>query len=195
MPGDKMSNPQRKEGHLRVDHSIGEQIMVSDFTKRQRKILDLILRLSWGCNKEEAIIPKQNCFEIVGLYEGDIKKELAYLELANVITIDGDRYSFNKDFDRWRVSLAKNYNPAKLSELLRINLNGLSKTLSNNLVKHEELTSQNTKSFTPELASPKEKERNIKESIYIDNNNGNKKEEIGTLNKYTSGIYGQYVQH
>lgn len=166
-----MANPQPEDAHLRIAHRISEEVMVSDFTKRQRKILDLILRLSWGCGKKYAVIPRQKDFELVGIYEVDIKPELIWLQEAKVIVINGDQYSFNKDYDQWRVSRAKMYTNERLSILLSINLNGaknklsnslsndpvLSKTLRNNLVKHEDSTKQNTKFATHKLASPKER--------------------------------------
>ncbi len=155
-----MANPQPTDAHLRVAHSISEAIMMRDFTKRQRKILDLILRLSWGCGKNEAYIPYQNDFCIVGIYEPDVKAELVWLEQSKIIFRQEMFYWFNKDFDQWQISRVKPFVPQRLSELLSLNLNGnrpqLSKTLTVDLVKHEGETSQNTKSVTPELASPKE---------------------------------------
>lgn len=129
--------------------------MISDFTKRQRKILDLILRLSWGCSKKYAIIPHQNDFEITGIHESDIKEELNHLVNCKVIFINNEQYEFNKNFDQWRVTLARKFSAEKLGNLLSLNLNGLGKTPSQNLVKHQETTWQNTKSVTPELHSPK----------------------------------------
>lgn len=167
-----MANPQLEDGFLGIAHSINEAIMLRDFTKRQRKILDLILRLSWGCHKKYAYIPHQRDFTVVGLYEPDVANELNWLAESKVILRDGGFYGFNKDFDQWQVSRVKPYQPEKLSELLSLNLNGncpqLSKTLSENLVFHEVPTSCFTKFLTPELASPKE---SIKENIkkgYID---------------------------
>ncbi len=160
-----MANPQPTDAHLRVAHSINEALMTRDFTKRQRKILDLILRLSWGCGQKDAYIPHQRDFSVVGVYEVDIKSELDWLEVSKVISREGSFYWFNKDFDEWSVSRVKPYQPEKLSELLSLNLNGnrpeLSETLSNNLVKHEGKTKRNTKSATPELASPKERLKKV----------------------------------
>lgn len=185
-----MANPQPTDAHLRVAHSIYEAIMTRDFTKRQRKILDLILRLSWGCGKKDAYIPYQRDFSVVGVHEVDIKGELDWLAVSKVIAREDSFYWFNKDFEQWEVSRVKPYQPKKLSELLRLNLNGnrpeLSKTLSENLAKHLVSTKQNAKFFTPNLASPKErgeegggvkvppssphKEILKKEEIYIDIN-------------------------
>ena len=167
-----MANPQPTDAHLRVAHSINEAIMTRDFTKRQRKILDLILRLSWGCGQKDAYIPHQRDFSVVGVYEVDIKSELSWLEVSKVITREGSFYWFNKNFDDWEVSRVKPYQPEKLSNLLSLNLNGnrpnLSETLNKNLVKHEVKTKRNTKFSTPELASPKERLKKVlNKDIYI----------------------------
>ena len=168
-----MANPQPTDAHLRVAHSINEAIMTRDFTKRQRKILDLILRLSWGCGKKDAYIPHQADFSVVGIHEVDIKRELDWLGVSKVIIRQEQFYRFNKDFDQWEVSRVKPYQPEKLSELLSLNLNGnrpeLSKTLSLDLVKHEGKGYLFTKFPTSNLASPKERERNIIESNIYSN--------------------------
>jgi len=168
-----MARPQPTDAHLRIAHSITEAIMLRDFTKRQRKILDLILRLSWGCGKKEAIIPHQNDFCAVGIYKSDIKKELDWLEVSKIITRNDSRYWFNKDFDQWQISRVHPYMPDKVSELLTLNINGkmpkVSETRTNRLVRHELYGSQNTNQPTPKLASPKERLKKVKERyIYIE---------------------------
>ena len=129
-----MANPQPTDAHLRMAHSINEAIMLRDFTKRQRKVLDLILRLSWGCGKKTAIIPRQRDFGAVGIGETHITAELSWLIESKIIATDSGEYSFNKDFDQWQVSRVKPYQPEKLTELVRLNLNGnrpeLTKTVS-----------------------------------------------------------------
>lgn len=177
-----MANPQPTDAHLRIAHEISEQLMVSHFTAKQRRILDLVLRLSWGCGKKDAIIPRQSDFEVVGIFQSDIKGELDLLERDGVIIRDDDTYRFNKDYDKWRVSRARGYTHAKVSELLSINLNhNLVNHQVNggqNLVNHQETTKQITKkplsdllsSPATDLATPKETlKKDIKEeSISID---------------------------
>jgi len=171
-----MANPQPTDAHLRMAHSINEAIMMRDFTKRQRKILDLVLRLSWGCGKKDAYIPWQRDFSVVGVHEVDIKAELNWLEISKIVVRQGSMYWFNKDFEEWEVSRVKPYQPERLSELLSLNLNGnrpeLSETLRTNLVKHEVSTKCFTKFVTPDLASSKETLKKVlnKEDIYINNN-------------------------
>lgn len=138
-----MANPQPTDAHLRISHSIQEEIMMRDFTKRQRAILDLILRLSWGCNKKSAVIPKQRDFELVGVSENKIKSELEWLCNAKVIiwSRETNEYEFIKNYDEWKVSIVNGYNRDRLNELLTINIQ----------------TSQNGKLLAESATSPKGK--------------------------------------
>jgi len=121
-----MARPKRTDAHLRVAHSITEQLMIRQFTSRQRRILDLILRLSWGCNKEYAIIPHLADFQIIGLDKSDIAPELQRLEVQHVITSDRarGRFAFVKDFDHWQVStsLPTYRREGRLAALIKLNL-------------------------------------------------------------------------
>ncbi len=119
-----MANPQPDDAHLRVAHAINEELMMRDFSKRQRSILDLILRLSWGCNKHEAIIPKLKNFEICGVPQTKIKGELEYLSNALVILWDSNtnRFWFEKDYDKWKISIVRGYSKDVLGKLIHINL-------------------------------------------------------------------------
>jgi hypothetical protein len=162
-----MANPQPTDAHIRIAHSITEAIMTRDFSKRQRKILDLILRLSWGCGKKTATIPHQKDFQYVGVQEGHIKKELEWLIDSKIITREGNSYSFVKDFELWQISRNKPYQPEKVTELVSMNLKELTKTVSENLLKGEDSTYQKMKFLTSDLASVKESiKESVKENIY-----------------------------
>lgn len=104
--------------------SLIEQIMVSNFTEQQRRILDIIIRLSFGCGKEEAYIPRQRDFEIVGVGEGHVKRHLDWLIEAKVITRDNCFYTINRDYDEWRVSRSLTFVPDRMDELIEINEKG-----------------------------------------------------------------------
>lgn len=53
-----MANPQPTDSHLRLAVAIQDELTIRDFTKRQYKIIILILRISWACGKKHAIIPQ-----------------------------------------------------------------------------------------------------------------------------------------
>jgi phage replication O-like protein O len=117
-----MADPQVEDGFVRLANDIHEQIMVSYFTERQIRILEFIIRLSYGCQKKEAYIPRQSDFELVGVGAGHIRAQLDLLIRDNVVFQNGDYYSINKDYDHWRVSRAKAYSVERLKDLVRKNL-------------------------------------------------------------------------
>ena len=126
-----MANPQ-PDKFTRISNELFEAMMQTNFSKRQRNILDLILRASYGCGKKFALL-KPSDFEVVGVYKTHIKKELEHLVRSRVIFIDGERISLNKDYDQWRFNLNKISNPDKLSEILRKNLScEVTKTVTDN---------------------------------------------------------------
>ena len=105
-------------GFTSIYHDIKEAIMLRDFTKRQRKVLDLILRLSWGCGKDTANIPRQRDFCCIGIAESHISAELKWLSDSQVIIIEGTTYGINDNPEQWQVSRVKPYNPDKLTVLV-----------------------------------------------------------------------------
>lgn len=167
-----MANPQPTDAHLRIAHSLLEQIMVSGFSKRQLSILLFILRLSWGCGKKEANIPRQSDFEIVGVGKGHIKADLDWLMEAKVIYRNGNFYGFNKDYDQWRVSRARGYKQERVTEMVRLNLqesyrngNQVTKTGTEKLPKVEQSGYRSGNISTSEMAMAKEKLNKSKESV------------------------------
>jgi phage replication O-like protein O len=131
-----MASPQCENGYTRTANELSEAIMQSDFSKRQLNILNLIIRMSYGCGKKSALV-KYNDFELVGVYKADIKKELDYLSSVRVISIEYItnlsmiEAALNKNYDQWRVSLVKGFCAEKWEQLLHRNLqNNVSKTLT-----------------------------------------------------------------
>lgn len=141
--------------------------MTRQFTAKQRRVCDLILRLSWGCGKETAYIPHLADFEVVGLFRQDIFATLTLLQAENVIYWDreGHHFAFNKDFDQWKVSLHQTavLKASLLADLIKTNVTRrhppVSESLTQQLVNH--LPPCKYITYTPSLESEaaKEKER------------------------------------
>ncbi|ETT30692.1 putative prophage replication protein O [Paenibacillus sp. FSL R5-192] len=118
-----MASPQLGNGYIGIANEIWDEIISRKFTERQQKILKLVLRLSYGCQKKEAVIPLLKHFELCGVRIQDAKKEIVYLQQCKVIMWDGNQvYSLNKNYDEWRVNLVKEWDKDKFSELISINL-------------------------------------------------------------------------
>lgn len=119
-----MANPQAEKGHMRIANDIWVAIIKRKFTLRQRNILDFILRMSWGCRKKSAVIPMLKDFELCGVRKEHIKIELEHLVNMSVLMWDSNRneYSFNKDFDQWKVTPVKGWKEERFNELISMNL-------------------------------------------------------------------------
>ncbi|RAL26729.1 replication protein [Thermoflavimicrobium daqui] len=115
-----MANPQ-PDHYTKLNNELYEAIMQTDFSKRQRNILDLVIRMSYGCGKKVALL-RPSDFELVGVLRTHIKKELDYLSEVKVLLIDGEQIQINKNYDQWRVSLVKRFSKQKYMELLKRNL-------------------------------------------------------------------------
>lgn len=131
-----MASPQLEHGYTRTANELSEAIMQSDFSKRQRNILDLIVRMSYGCGKKTALL-RYSDFELVGVYKADIKKELDYLTGARVIVLEYTsgapffRTGLNKNYEQWRINIVKGYISEKWEQLLHRNLDDkVSETLT-----------------------------------------------------------------
>lgn len=116
-----MANPQPDE-FTKISNELYTAIMQTNFSKRQRNIIDLVIRMSYGCHKKSALLRPAD-FEVVGVYKTHVRKELDYLAQAKVLFIDGDRITLNKDYDQWRVSLVKGAaNQKSLEAILHRNI-------------------------------------------------------------------------
>lgn len=210
-----MANPQPDE-FTKISNELFKAIMQSDFTKRQRNILDLVMRMSYGCGKKTALL-KPVDFELVGVYKTHVKKELDYLVAAAVLIINGDEIALNKDYDKWRIGMVKGaVNEERWNRVLKRNLSHkvtetvttknekVTETVtsnpqggyqnSNSMVT-KTVTSRDSNAYSDKGCQPrKERERNNISNSYIgnppvdnvDNQDGLKR----TANEYTNCGYG-----
>jgi len=209
-----MANPQPDE-FTKISNELYKAIMQSDFSKRQRNILDLVMRMSYGCSKKTAFL-KSIDFELVGVYKTHVKKELNYLVTAAVLIIDGDKITLNKDYEKWRIGMVKGaVDKDRWKRVLKRNLSHIvTKTVTN---ENEEVTEtvtnnsggsyQNSNSKVTKTVTfrdsnaysgngsrpPKEKERNNISYSYIDSppvDNLTDDEFKQVVHEYTSCGYG-----
>lgn len=119
-----MANPQKERGHVGIANELWDEIIRRDFTKRQKDIMQFILRLSYGCGRKTALIPRQKDFEICGVREGHIKTEIDHLIKCKVIERGSQKgeYRFNKNYDFWQVTPVFLWDEVRMKELIRINL-------------------------------------------------------------------------
>lgn len=113
-----MANTQNEE-FTRVPNKLLEAILATDFTKRQQKIIFLILRLSYGCGKGQALL-RPSDFSAAGVHKNNIRKELDQLAAAGVITVEGNHMALNNNHHSWQLSPINSGN--RLRQILHRNL-------------------------------------------------------------------------
>lgn len=107
---------------MRLPLNVLDEMVTRQFTDPQRRVLELIQRLSWGCGQEWAHIPHQKDFEVVGIKKNHIKDQLDWLTDAKVIDREGEFYRVNPTFEQWRVSRVQGFRSDRMSKLVHQNL-------------------------------------------------------------------------
>lgn len=151
-----MTSPQPTDAHLRLAHSLFEEIAMRDFSKRQRSIIDLVLRLSWGCGKKAWMYDGYADFEAVGVYRNVVSEELQFLERNQVIRWFPEYrlIMLNKHFDDWTIARKKKSSSEHMKKLVNASLqnievtNVLLSTLLQNIDANNESLSGTIKNMT-----------------------------------------------
>lgn len=100
-------------GFTKVDNDILERILTADFSKRQLKILLLIIRFSFGCQKNYALLKNKDfSYGLVSPY--CIKSELQQLVRKGVLKRDSEKEMvwINKNLSEWTVDNSGNNSKA-----------------------------------------------------------------------------------
>jgi hypothetical protein len=98
------------------------EVLRRDFTKRQLKIISMILSFSYYVGKEKAIIPKMQDWELCGINKIKARSELTQLANMNVIEWNEEENSFAfKDIREWEVKYHSGYNHNRMLELFDLN--------------------------------------------------------------------------
>lgn len=151
-----MASPQ-PDKFIRISNELWDEVIRSDFSKRQKDIILFIWRLSYGCQKRWAVIPMLKDFELCGVPATQIKSELEYLEQCCVLKWDRENKMFEilKNYDEWRINPVRNWKKNRFKELISTNL-FTSQNMNFDFTKHEvseDETSQNMKSELHETLS------------------------------------------
>lgn len=111
-----MARPQVEDGSVRIALSLFQAIYKTDFTVLERKILDVVIDMTYGANKKSAEmsvhdirymlgpINKNRTDRIVKTVESLIAKKVLFKQ-----RIDDERYilGVQKDFDNWAMNVSK----------------------------------------------------------------------------------------
>lgn len=155
-----------KKGYVKIANNLFENIFLRDFSNRERALICLVIRLSYGFNHKTAIIKPKSRFSLIGTHRQDINTVLNGLISKKVIISYGDNvYALNKHFEEWDVKLNKFFNKENFNDLKSLQFSenvstGLTDNVSPTLTSSENIygsdlqNSNNCKSQTYSNVSP-----------------------------------------
>lgn len=104
----------------RVPNSILTTLITRDFSKRQMKIIFLVIRLTYGCQVPWAFYEKRY-FQVAGLHRGTIGQELTSLCEMHVLHMDEEQkvVRVNPRVEAWQCSRNENIDIDSVPDLMR----------------------------------------------------------------------------
>lgn len=148
-----MANPQVENGYTRIANELMEVLALTDLNGTQRRILDVILRQTYGFQRKEHELSLNFISKATNIHKMQIQRELTSLIDRKIILVVAEA-TFNKS----RVlAFNKNYKEWLDSEQLA------KKLTDNENVNHT--VSEKANTTVSELANQKKKKENIKEII------------------------------
>lgn len=97
-----MANPQAENGHIDIAHEIAEALMRTNLSAYQSRILWTVLRQTYGWKKKEDWISNSQFVEKTGIARGHVARTVKELIMRNMVTRQGNKIAFNKDYTQWR---------------------------------------------------------------------------------------------
>lgn len=108
MPGlNIMGNPQLEKGYTRIANELLEGLAGASITMAERKILDVIIRMTYGYGKKEAVISMQVFIKYTFMSKSSISRTRKSLEKKNIIGVrrknNGSSltYYIRKNYTKW----------------------------------------------------------------------------------------------
>lgn len=127
-------NPQVENGSwFPIRNDIWEAIQRTKFSLHERKILDLIIRLTYGCGQKVCFLESYTNLRDAGcLYSTQGRKTLESLEDKRVLIIDWRHKAilFNKYYNTWQVEIYDCFKQESLDSLVSANLKAKRKSQS-----------------------------------------------------------------
>ena len=123
---------------FRMATLILEDLMSYKFTLRQRLMVDVVVRMTYGYSRKEAVIKPGLFSKLTGLARQHCHSALKELVEAKVLKRDGNAWQYNKYSDQWGIEKRQNVTdsvtklPNKdVTESVTSNDNDVTKTVTN----------------------------------------------------------------
>ncbi|MFA5323413.1 MAG: replication protein [Smithella sp.] len=147
-----MASPQKENGYTAIANEIMDALIASNLSGQDFKIALLILRKTYGFNKNEDVVPLSQMSKATNMHHIRCSQVVGRLQLMKILTVTeninglGKKYKFNKDFEQWG-TVNKNINRL---EKVKQTVNVLRKSPLMKTARSKDTSSKdNTKDNTP----------------------------------------------
>jgi len=115
-----MANPQKENGFTSIANELLGEILKSDFTLRELKIILTVIRFTYGFNRKEAELSVRYISKATGIKFYHLSDSINTLVSKNVLTInDSDNHKqgrilkLNKDYETWNFESSQRMNSSQ----------------------------------------------------------------------------------
>jgi len=99
-----MASPQKENGYTPIAHEILEALAQAKISGYEFRFIIALLRKTYGYGKKEDKITNSQICKIINAPRQRISEAKLKLLAKNIVTQKRDKISFNKDYDKWKVS-------------------------------------------------------------------------------------------
>jgi len=108
-----MANPQVKNGYTTIANEIIEAVAGFDFSKRELKILLIVIRETYGYQRKSKEILRELLVKKTGIDVAHVSRTISALASKNVLFREKSELGINKDYEQWKLAETANSNRLK----------------------------------------------------------------------------------
>jgi len=102
-----VANPQTENGHLDLANEIVEVMAKTQLSGYESRILWVVWRRTYCWHKKEEVIKFKHFREATGIVDSHLSRTIKKLVERKILTKNGNKYSFQKDYQKWQLELPK----------------------------------------------------------------------------------------
>ena len=97
-----MASPQLENGYTKIANELLEAFARTNFSAYQRRVIDAIVRKTYGYRKKMDHIPISQIVELTQIHKCHVSRALKELNHRNIVTRLGNQIAINKNWQGWQ---------------------------------------------------------------------------------------------
>jgi len=97
-----VASPQIEQGYTKIANELLEALAKTNFSPYQRRVLDAIIRKTYGYNKKKDRIAGSQIVELTGIHKANVSRALKELRKREIVISTDNKLSVNKDYKQWQ---------------------------------------------------------------------------------------------